>query len=142
MSDIWDLARELGAKIVFFKPDGNVTKDGMYYRDISTVCLNALVSEKRQENVLLHETGHSYYGHQHYSCHAKGWSARQERQANEYMIHQRAEEWLAQYDWEPQYIDYSAFLEYFELDRKHYSLAEEVFTEILVGNKSNHCCLQ
>lgn len=130
MSDIWDLARGLGAKIVFFKPDGEVMKDGMYYRKVSTVCLNDTVSSVRQENVLLHETGHNFFGHEHYSCHSKGWSAKQERQADKYMIHQRADEWLSQFDWEPERIDYFAFLDCYELDHSYYRLAESVFEEI------------
>lgn len=134
MADIWELARSLGAKIIFFKPTNEINKDGMYYRKVSTVCLNDSVSSMRQENVLLHETGHSVYGHEHYSCHSKGWSAKQEKQADEYMIHQRADEWLAQYDWEPETIDYEAFLTYYELDKNLYNLVVIVFNEILIHN--------
>ena len=139
MADIWDLARSLGAKIVFFKPDDNISKDGMYYREISTVCLNDCASRIRQENVLLHETGHSFYGHTHYKCHSKGWSSKQEKQADKYMIKQRADEWLAGYDWEPEFIDFEAFIKHFELEKHMYDLVVEVFESILGHNKlSNH----
>ncbi len=131
MSDIWDLARGLGADIVFFKPSDNINKDGMYYRKLSTICLNDNVSTVRQENVLLHETGHSFYKHDHYDCHSLGWSYKQERQANEYMIHYRADQWLSEYDWEPEYVDYEAFMEHFEIDRRLYDLVAEVFSEII-----------
>lgn len=131
MSDIWDLASQLGAKIIFFKPNKEITKDGMYYRELDTVCLNDTVSSKRQENVLLHEIGHSFHGHKHYKCHSIGWSFRQERQADEYMIQYRADQWLSEYDWEPEFIDYKAFMDYFEIDNHLYDLVVEVFSKIL-----------
>lgn len=131
MSDIWELARQLGAKVVFFKPNEEITKDGMYYRELDTVCLNDTVSTIRQENVLLHEIGHSFYGHEHFQCHSKGWSFKQERQADEYLILHRAEQWLAEYDWEPQSIDYDSFMEYFELEKSLYNSVVKVFNNIL-----------
>lgn len=136
MSDIWELARQLGAKVVFFKPNEEITKDGMYYRELDTVCLNDTVSTIRQENVLLHEIGHLYYGHEHFQCHSKGWSFKQERQADEYLILHRAEQWLADYDWEPQSIDYDAFMEYFELEKSLYNSVVKVFNNILTEHKN------
>lgn len=136
MSDIWDLARQLGAKIIFFKPNDEITKDGMYYKNLDTVCLNDTVSEIRQENVLLHEIGHLYYGHEHFQCHSKGWSFRQENQAEEYVIRYRAEQWLAEYDWEPQCINYRAFMEHFELASSLYHSVVKIFKEIF---QSENC---
>lgn len=138
MSDIWDLARILGANIVFFKPNEEITKDGMYYKELDIVCLNDDVSLIRQENVLLHEIGHSFYGHKHFQCHSKGWSFKQEKQAEEYMIHYRAEQWLADYDWEPQFINYRAFMDYFELDSYLYNSVAKIFKEILHSKTCNN----
>lgn len=136
MSDIWDLARQLGAKIIFFKPNEEITKDGMYYKDLDTVCLNDTVSTMRQENVLLHEIGHSFYGHEHFQCHSKGRSFKQEKQAEEYVLHYRAEQWLAAYDWEPHCINYRAFMEHFELASYLYNSVVKIFKEIL---QSENC---
>ncbi|MFK4899207.1 hypothetical protein ACI1S7_10365 [Lactococcus petauri] len=44
------------------------------------------------------------------------------------MIEKRADQWLATYDWEPQFIDYHAFMEHFEIGKWFYNL---VVDEIL-----------
>lgn len=74
----------------------------------------------------------------HYKCHSKGWSSKQEKQADKYMIKQRADEWLAGYDWEPEFIDFEAFIKHFELDKKMYDLVVEVFESILGHNQLNN----
>lgn len=131
MSDVWGLANELGAKIIFFKPNIFTNKDGVYYKEISTICLNDCASSIRQGNVLLHEIGHCYCGHLHFESHSKGFSCKQEYEADCYMIRYRADEWLAQYDWEPEQIDIYAFLDYFELERRHYDTSFKIFRELL-----------
>ncbi len=135
MADIWGLARELGADIIFFKPDKKTNKDGIYYKDFSLICLNDCVSAIRQCNALLHELGHCFCEHQYFSCHSSGYSYKQEHEADCYMIRYRADEWLSQFNWEPEQIDIHAFLDYFELSHKYYDTAFEIFKELL-GNRA------
>ncbi|MFK5291830.1 zinc peptidase, partial [Lactococcus lactis] len=66
---------------------------------------------------------------------------RQEREADRYMIEHRADEWLAQFDWEPDVIDYDKFIEYFELEKSHYGLVVEVFDEIIGQPQLHSQCL-
>ncbi len=47
------------------------------------------------------------------------------------MIQYRADQWLSEYDWEPEFIDYKAFMDYFEIDNHLYNLVVEVFSKIL-----------
>ncbi|WP_374284147.1 ImmA/IrrE family metallo-endopeptidase [Lactococcus sp.] len=129
--NVWKLARELGADVVFFTPNEVTKKDGMYYKELNLICLNTLSSTKRQENVLYHEIGHHAYGHQHFDINSKSYSIKQEAEANRYMVKQRADEWLSAYDWEPEYIDIDSFLNFFEIDDRLYYLAEDVFHDIL-----------
>lgn len=57
------------------------------------------------------------------------------------MIEHRADEWLAQFDWEPDVIDYDKFIEYFELEKRHYGLVVEVFDEIISQPQLDSHCL-
>ena len=138
MELLGELACQLNARIVYFdKKINNLFRDGMIQQllDKNYIFISTDNSEKQCENILLHELGHIYYEHKHYEMHSWGWSNRQEYEANHYMIKQRADQWLAQYDWEPQVIDIEAFLDYFELEHCHFSIAEIVFHELLSYNK-------
>lgn len=79
MSDIWELSTQLGAAILFYVPDESINKKGMYHRDLGLGCLDDTLSKKKQENFLLHELGHNYYNHIHFSCHTFGYSSKQEK---------------------------------------------------------------
>ncbi|MGX7010977.1 hypothetical protein [Lactococcus cremoris] len=57
------------------------------------------------------------------------------------MIEHRADEWLAQFDWEPDVIDYDKFIEHFELEKRHYGLIVEVFDEIIGQPQLDSHCL-
>lgn len=136
MGIIRELLLEIGAKIRYFDPfEFPNLKDGMKFsiRSIIYIFVSIRNSEMGTQNVLLHEIGHGFFGHNHLSCRCPGWDRKQERQADRYMIEYRADEWLSAFDWEPEVIDYDAFLEYFELERRHRDLAIEVFDSILVS---------
>lgn len=138
MSLISELTSQLDARIIYFDKDlHNLYRDGMTQTFLKQnyIFISNDNSEKQTENILLHEIGHVFYKHRHIDLHSWGWNNRQEAEANKYMIEQRADEWLAQYDWEPEKIDYNAFLDYFELDHCFYRLTEKVFEEL---NNYNH----
>ncbi|MBK5077359.1 ImmA/IrrE family metallo-endopeptidase [Lactococcus lactis] len=138
MSLISELTIQLDARIIYFdKEFHNLYRDGMMqtFLEQNYIFISNDNSEIQTENILLHEIGHVYHNHRHVDLHSWGWNNRQEAEANKYMIEQRADQWLAQYDWEPEKIDYEAFLNYFELDHCYYRLAEKVFEEI---NNYNH----
>ena len=70
-------------------------------RGTAYIFIDIFNSEKVTQNILLHEIGHVSFGHRHLDCRSSGWDRRQEREADRYMIEHRADEWLAQFDWEP-----------------------------------------
>ncbi|MCT1193299.1 ImmA/IrrE family metallo-endopeptidase [Lactococcus lactis] len=133
MSLISELTTQLDARIIYFDKDlHNLYRDGMMQTFLKQnyIFISNDNSEIQTENILLHEIGHVFHKHRHIDLHSWGWNNRQESEANKYMIEQRADEWLAQYDWEPEKIDYDAFLDYFELDHCFYRLTEKVFEEL------------
>ncbi|MCW2281373.1 zinc peptidase [Lactococcus lactis] len=129
-----DISLEIEATIIYFdKEEYKFLRDGMKVtsRGQNFIFIEITNSSKQTGNILLHEQGHCYYGHTHLSCHSWGWSNKQEHEANMYMIEQRAEEWLSDYDWLPTSVDIEAFLKHFELEHKHYNDAYNIFKRIL-----------
>lgn len=132
-----DISSEIEATIVYFNKDEHAfLRDGMKLtiKGENYIFIEINNSSKKSGNILLHEQGHCYYGHTHLNCHAFGWKNRQEHEANLYMLEKRADEWLSKYDWEPKFVDIEAFLDYFELDYKHYNDAYNIFKHILAQN--------
>lgn len=144
MSIIKELLLGLSVKIKYYNPsDYPHLKDGMKFniRGITYIFIDIFNSEMVTQNILLHEMGHVSFGHRHLDCRSSGWDRKQEREADRYMIEYRADEWLAQFDWEPEVIDYDAFIEHFELEKRHYGLAVDVFNEIMGHTQLDSCCL-
>lgn len=144
MSVIKELLLGLSVKIKYYNPsDYPHLKDGMKFniRGITYIFIDIFNSEMVTQNILLHEMGHVSFGHRHLDCRSSGWDRRQEKEADRYMIEYRADEWLAQFDWEPDVIDYEAFIEHFELEKRHYGLVVEVFNEIISHAQLDSCCL-
>ncbi|WP_282798559.1 zinc peptidase [Lactococcus lactis] len=144
MSVIKELLLGLSVKIKYYDPsDYPHLKDGMKFniRGLTYIFIDIFNSEMVTQNILLHEMGHVSFGHRHLDCRSSGWDRKQEREADRYMIEYRADEWLAQFDWEPDIIDYDAFIEHFELEKRHYGLVVEVFNEIISHAQLDSCCL-
>lgn len=144
MSVIKELLSELALKIKYYNPsDYPHLKDGMKFniRGTTYIFIDIFNSEKVTQNILLHEIGHVSFGHRHLDCRSSGWDRRQEREADRYMIEHRADEWLAQFDWEPNVIDYDKFIEHFELENRNYELIVEVFDEIIGQSQLHSHCL-
>ena len=144
MSVIKELLLGLSVKIKYYNPsDYPHLKDGMKFniRGITYIFIDIFNSEMVTQNILLHEMGHVSFGHRHLDCRSSVWDRKQEREADRYMIEYRADEWLAQFDWEPDVIDYEAFIEHFELEKRHYGLVVEVFNEIISHAQLDSCCL-
>lgn len=144
MPVIKELLLGLSVKIKYYNPyDYPHLKDGMKFniRGITYIFIDIFNTEMVTQNILLHEMGHVSFGHRHLDCRSSGWDRKQEREADRYMIEYRADEWLAQFDWEPEVIDYDAFIEHFELEKRHYGLVVEVFNEIISHAQLNSCCL-
>lgn len=144
MSLIRDLLLELSAVIKYYDPaDFPNLKDGMKFtiRGVTYIFVSINNSDMETQNILLHELGHVYFGHIHLNCRASGWDRKQEKEADRYMLEYRAEEWLSQFNWEPEVIDYDAFIEYFELEKRHYNLIVEIFDEMIDHPQLNSCCM-
>lgn len=130
LSLIKQLLLELDSKIKFYNPEAHPSiKDGMKLsvRGEDYIFISTENSEKKIQNILLHELGHISLGHIHLDCRFQGWDRKQERDADRYMIEYRVDEWLAQYDWEPNYVDYDAFMNHFEIEYRHKDLVIEIF---------------
>lgn len=144
MSVIKELLLGLSVKIKYYNTsDYPHLKDGMKFniRGLTYIFIDIFNSEMVTQNILLHEMGHVSFGHRHLDCRCSGWDRKQEREADRYMIEYRADEWLAQFDWEPDIIDYDAFIEHFELEKRHYGLVVEVFDEMIGHAQLDSYCL-
>ena len=140
MKLIHELSLEVGATIKYFnKEESQFLRDGMKFTVNGEDYLLASDdnSETQTENIMYHEIGHSFYGHKHHDCYAFSLRSKQEKEAHKYMIEQRADQWLATYDWEPRFIDYDAFMKHFEIDNRLYNLVVDVFDEILGNSQSD-----
>ncbi|WP_242327799.1 zinc peptidase [Lactococcus lactis] len=135
-----DISLEIKATIAYFDVEEYpFICDGMKItiKDEDFIFIKESNSYIKKQNILLHEQGHCYYGHTHLNCHSFGWSNHQEHEADMYMLEQRIDEWLSQYDWFPDIIDVYAFLDYFELDYRHYNDAYNLFKHIISHNTSD-----
>lgn len=106
MGKLRELSRELGAEIIYFNAIENGVElesdtKGVYLPDDNVIYIRDDLTVYEQENVILHELGHCYYGHVHYDCHSKGYSSKQEAEANSYMVAYRFKEWLLTWDFAP-----------------------------------------
>lgn len=136
MSKLRELSRELGAEIIYFLPSSDgvtLIEDvkGLYLPEHNIIYIRDDLSIVEQENVILHELGHCYYGHCHYGCHSVMYGSKQEAEADYYMVLYRFNEWLSAWDFapEPYEISLSQFMNAYEFNQRFRFLCEKVIEE-------------
>ncbi|QSQ99574.1 hypothetical protein J0J34_05660 [Lactococcus garvieae] len=136
MSKLRELSRELGAEIIYFIPSENDVAliddiKGLYLPEYDIIYIRDDLTIIEQENVILHELGHCYCGHVHYDCHSKGYSSKQESEANSYMVAYRFKEWLLTWDFAPlpEELSVQRFMNAYHFEYKVEHLCEDVLEQ-------------
>ena len=109
-----------------------IEKNAFCIPDKNIMFVNEDIDEIDCDNAIFHEVGHLTDNEKICKCTAPSVKILNENKADKFMVEQRVKEYMRYFDEYPDYIDINRFLNAYNLESRHYSVAEEIFKEYLI----------
>ncbi|MDR0299740.1 MAG: ImmA/IrrE family metallo-endopeptidase [Streptococcaceae bacterium] len=126
-----NLERELEAEGISVVSGHGMDKDGLYLPDAKIIFINDSLDDIDRKNTILHELGHLINSHESLECEAPSLASKRELKADRYMIQARIEEYLADFDNQPDVVNIDNFLKAYHLQTRYSDLVIQLFHENL-----------